>query len=47
MIAGPFSEFHIWRAMLAAATFGRMTGNPEIMRALGRCCDRFRFADNP
>ena len=24
----------------------RMTGNPEVMRALGRCSDRFRFADH-
>jgi hypothetical protein len=23
----------------------RMTGNPEIMPALGRCCDRFPIAD--
>ena len=25
---------------------GRLTGNPEIMLALARCCDRFRFADD-
>jgi hypothetical protein len=24
-----------------------MTGNPEVMRALGLCSDRFRIADNP
>ena len=26
---------------------GRMTGNPEVMLALGPCSDRFRFADKP
>ena len=26
--------------------FGRMTANPEVMRGLSGCSDRFRFADH-
>ena len=26
--------------------YSRMTGNPEVMLALGRCFDHFRIADN-
>lgn len=32
------------RAHFARMTLALLTGNPEVMRAQGRCPDRFRFA---